>query len=152
MKSHYWIIVADGSRARVLQADSPSAALQEVTDMVHPQARLHERELRTDAPGKVYDSAGHASHSTIDKEPVKAHEFEVFAREIADFVREGWQAQRFQHLILIAEPQFLGRLRQVLDPELKERICLELPKDYTRLQAQEIRAHLPERLPLQAQP
>lgn len=67
-------------------------------------------------------------------------------------LREGWQAQRFQHLILIAEPQFLGRLRQVLDPELKERICLELPKDYTRLQAQEIRAHLPERLPLQAQP
>lgn len=151
MKQSIWIIVADGSRARILEANSPLGSLQEVTALVHPEARLHERDLRADAPGQVHDRMGNASHMTSDKESVKSHEIQVFAREIADLLLQGWQAQRFQHLLLIASPEFLGQLRDVLDPKLKDCICLEMAKDYTRLKPEEIRSHLPERLPLRAQ-
>jgi protein required for attachment to host cells len=152
MKQHIWIMVADGSRARVLEASSPAGPLQEVTALVHPEARLHERDLRADAPGQVHDSSGYADHMTIDKEPVKDNEVQVFAREVAHFLLQAWQARRFQHLLLIASPEFLGQLRGVLDPKLKDYICLEMAKDYTQLRPEEIRSRLPERLPLRAQP
>jgi protein required for attachment to host cells len=151
MKQNIWIVVADGSRARVLETSSPLGSLQEVTALVHPEARLHERDLRTDAPGQVHDRTGNAFHSTIDKEPVKAHEIQVFAREVANFLLQAWQVQRFQHWLLIASPEFLGQLRGVLDPKLKDCICLEMAKDYTQLRPEEIRNRLPERLPLQTQ-
>jgi protein required for attachment to host cells len=49
-------------------------------------------------------------------------------------------------LMVVAAPRFLGLLRQRLDPTTHKIVAFELDRDLTRLGAEEIRTHLPERL------
>jgi len=44
--------------------------------------------------------------------------------------------------VLAASPQFLGTLRQLLDPRVKALVKIELNKDYTQLSAQQLREHV----------
>lgn len=67
------------------------------------------------------------------------HETELFARSVTGFLLEQQQAGRFRQLVLAAPPQFLGTLRQLLDPHVKTRVKTELNKDYTQLNAQQLR-------------
>ena len=43
-----WVLVADNSRARIFSAEKPASDLQEIRDLTHPEARLHEGDLVTD--------------------------------------------------------------------------------------------------------
>ncbi len=55
---------------------------------------------------------------------------------------KGHQSNQFQHLELVAGPQFLGLLRQMLDPNLKPLVTLELNKDYTQFSTGQLREQL----------
>ena len=46
-----WVLVADNSRARIFSSDKPASVLQEIQDLTHPEARLHEGDLVTDRGG-----------------------------------------------------------------------------------------------------
>ncbi|XKH61845.1 host attachment protein [Halomonas sediminis] len=50
-------------------------------------------------------------------------------------------------MIISATPRFLGLLRETLPEAVRKCLVLELHKDLTALSSEEIRAHLPERLP-----
>ena len=56
--------------------------------------------------------------------------------------------ERFQQLLLVAEPSFLGLLRARLCPQMKKLVCFELASNLAALGATEIRGHLPELLPV----
>jgi hypothetical protein len=53
-----WIVAADSSRARVLQVADREGRLLEVHDLVNPQARLHDRDLQTDAEPRFNGHGG----------------------------------------------------------------------------------------------
>ncbi len=50
------------------------------------------------------------------------------------------------HIVLVAAPEFLGRLRGALDGETRKRVDAELALNLTTLRADEIRARLLEKL------
>lgn len=60
------------------------------------------------------------------------HQAEKFARDIADFLLQGYQEGRFTQLSLVVSPHFLGMLRKLLDPRLESVVSLEINKDYTQ--------------------
>jgi protein required for attachment to host cells len=145
MKSTY-ILVADSSRARIFTAATPSSALEEIEALAHTEGRLHDREMTSDLPGKVKGEGkmGHAFEQATDP---KKHEASIFAHRIAGFLEDAHNEKKFEQLLIIAEPSFLGLLRNQLPEQIKKLVCFELDKNITTHSNDDIRKHLPTYLP-----
>ena len=142
-----WILVADSAQARILNAETAKSALIEIKKINHPEGRQHERELTSDLPGRQTGGAKGSHHSVGGKDDVKEHEIVEFANELCKYLEEALNAQKFRQLIVIAPPHFLGHLRKKMNSNVAKLITLEIDKDIVKLDADEIRSHLPTYLP-----
>lgn len=140
-----WILVADAARARQFRVERPRGPLIEEAGLVHPEERLPERELGADDPGRVRGPGGRR-HALGGEDGRHETEAVRFAAEVADFLREAREADRFRRLYLAASPHFLGALRRALDADTAARIVETRDKDFVGMRADEIRRHLPDRL------
>ena len=143
---HGWVMVADAARARIFSKDSAKSPLNALDQLVSPEAKLPERDRKTDRPGRVYDIQGEGRHAVGTHTSPKEQDALRFAGEVVDYLEDGRVARQFDHLILVAEPHFLGLLRKVIKPPLEKTITLEVNKDLSKASEMEIRTHLPERL------
>ena len=141
-----WILVADNTRARFFTADTPSSALEEIDELVHPEGRLHDRDITTDLPGRIKssDGIGHAFEQPTDP---KKHESEHFAKLITDHLLDAHNAHKFEQLVIVAGAPFLGLLRTLLPENIKKLVCYELDKSIATQSVADIRKHLPDFLP-----
>jgi protein required for attachment to host cells len=144
-----WILVSDSSHARIFSADAPSAAMVEFEDLTHPEARLHTREITSDLPGKQRDAGPGASgsHAVEPKSDAHKHASVEFAHEVAGYLHNNLNENRYDSLVLVCEPAFLGELRNALDERVKKVVTLEVDKNLVKHSAEDIRAHLPQLLP-----
>jgi len=141
-----WIIAADESRARVLQVAGPDR-LDEIDDLVNPSARAQDRELQTDAEprfnghgGVGKTGSGRTGGPASDREAQGAveHSVRTFAREVGRYLDRARLDHRFDQLVLVAPPKFLGVLRKELDNEVEKLVADELPKDLAGFSAREL--------------
>jgi protein required for attachment to host cells len=137
-----WIIVADGSRARVLANDGPGKGLRAAIPGEFRQEIPPTRALGTEKPGRVTSRVGHA-RSAIEPH-VDWHRFEMekFGQEMAALLNKAAATKSFDDLIVIAPPRTLGTLRAALTAEAGERIRAEIAKDLTQVPLQEMPQHL----------
>ncbi|MGE0873933.1 MAG: host attachment protein [Burkholderiales bacterium] len=141
-----WIIAADSTTCRILVADSPSAALEEIEVLEHPEGRMHERDLVSDQPGRAFDSFGAGRHAMEVQVSPKQHEAMLFAGRIAARLEAARVKHDFDTLSIVAAPRFLGLLRDKLNPHLRALVRYEVDKNPRRLKADAIRKQLPQRL------
>ena len=140
-----WILVADSSRARIFVADTPST-LQEIEDFAHTEGRLHEQELTSDLPGKDAGVAGAGGHAYQNQIAPKEQEAINFAKSIANHLDEEHNLNKFERLMIISDPSFLGELRKHLSDQIRKAVCYELDKNITAHSVDDIRKHLPKHL------
>jgi protein required for attachment to host cells len=144
-----WIVSANAGRARFFAQARPVDNLEEINDMVSPAAREREGELETDrlgqrAAAKSKHNVGMATTSS-DYQPNQTpaqHQAELFARDVAHFLKQAQNEGRFQSLYLVASPEFLGVLRKQLDANLGKAVSVEIDKDLTNVSAQELRERI----------
>ena len=130
-----WIVVADAGRARFFENPSRNA-LTEREDMVLPEARLHERDLTSDRPGR--DSGRGGRHHAMDAAtPAKEQDEVRFAKAIAE-VLESARLEGVEEFVLVAAPRMLGRLRAALSKQVSDRVAREIDSDLTTLGEREI--------------
>lgn len=141
-----WVLVADSTRARIFTADTPSSSLEEIEDFSHTEGRLHDREITSDLPGKI-KSVGGGGHAFEQPTDPKKHEADVFAHRVAKYLEDAHNTNRFEQLMIVAGPSFLGLLRNQLPEQIIKLVRFELDKEITMLSATDIRQHLPEYLP-----
>ncbi|MDO9270172.1 MAG: host attachment protein [Methylobacter sp.] len=141
-----WILVADSTRARIFTTDTPSSPLEEIDDLSHTEGRLHDRDMTSDLPGRI-KSVGGGGHAFEQATDPKKHEADNFAHLVANYLDGAYSANRFEQLLIVAAPSFLGMLRNHLPEPIKQRVCFELVKDITTLNVADIRQHLPQFLP-----
>lgn len=141
-----WVIVADGSRARIFSAESSEGALAEEVSLVATDVRRKQSELKTDRPGSSFPSVGHGRHAMATEVAPREHERRRFAKTLADRLEAGRTANAFERLVLVASPAFLGLLREHMGAPLQAQIALTIDKDYATLAPEEIRSRLPQRL------
>ena len=146
--SKLWILVADSSRARIFTTESAKAPLIELKELEHAESRMHERDLTSDLPGRSYDSVGLGRHDMEPSTAVKEIEAQAFAREVAAYLEDGVKQKRCNRLVIAAAPAFLGLLRDKVSQRIRSIVRYEFDKNFTQLTAQQIRALLPERLPM----
>ncbi len=142
-----WLVVADNSRARIFSTNMHKGPIDEIESIVHTEARLHEQELTTDLPGRGNGKGGAGRHAYEDETSPREQEEINFARDLANKLDAARKANKFKQLILVAAPGFLGNLRSKLNPQIQNMVSFELAKNLAHLNADDIRQHLPERLP-----
>jgi protein required for attachment to host cells len=137
------IVVADESEAHLLAMDGPRSRLQRLSKLENEAARLHERDLESDRPGRSYDRMGVSRHSVGGEHNAQRHQLERFAKQVADEVERGRIEHAFDRLVLIAGPRMLGLLREALPEASRSAVVAEVAKDLVHGDAEAIRSHIP---------
>jgi len=132
-----WIIAADESRARVLQVLDREQRLAEIDDLVNPAGRAQDRELQTDAEPRFNGSQGGPA-SDSERQGAVEHSARTFAKEVGRYLDKARNEHRYDQLVLVAPPKFLGALRKELHKEVEKLVTEELPKDLSWFNAREI--------------
>ena len=141
-----WVLVADNSRARIFTVETPSSPLIEIDSIVHPEGRMHDRDITSDLPGRGAGSGG-SRHSYETETDAKEYENMGFAKRIAVFLDDSRKDDRCKNLVIVAAPGLLGNLRGEMNDQTRKMITLELAKNLSHLNANDIRKHMPEFLP-----
>ena len=123
-----WVLVANASSARIFCLDT-THKLVELNTFIHPESRLHEQDLVTSSPGRNFQSVGNARHSYESKTTQKDHENALFAKTLSDHLDEARIKNDFSKLFIIASPNFLGILRQIMSPATFTLVTKEINKD-----------------------
>lgn len=135
-----WIVIANRSEAKIYMADWKLSGLSLVRDIPHPRGRLQNHEINTDDHGSRLGTGGglQQKHGLDRQEEAIEREANSFAREIARLIRVGRAQGEFEELFLLAEPQFLGRIRTFLDKPSLDRLSLTDNHNWTHLREHEI--------------
>jgi protein required for attachment to host cells len=136
-----WIVTAESSRARIFSAPSLQGALTELEGLTHPEGRMHARDLVSEQAGRTNDSFGIRHNFGTDYDP-KEHEAQHFAKEIATRLEEARVAGKFEELVLVAPPEFLGQLRAALSEVTRHKVVKSIHKNLVQADPEAIRKHL----------
>lgn len=133
------VVVADQSEARILLMRG--ATMRLAARLENPSAHLHDRDLKSDRPGRVFDRAtgaglrrGAVGHHATGGERKPRRQLEIaFARSIAAATAASRRDSGFDRLVLVAGPRFLGLLRRAMPATLRARVIAEIRKDWVHL-------------------
>jgi protein required for attachment to host cells len=141
-----WIVLADGMHARILQQDKHGAPLSPALDqeLYHPAAHGFSRDLKSDAPGRAFDSGSGGRHAMEPRTDPKTHENRLFARRVAELINDAALRKAFDQLVLVAPPKALGVLRMELGGHAKKLIIGEIGRDLLKISERELYDHLSE--------
>lgn len=118
-----WVVVADGTSARVFRNVGDDRALA-----LRQEALLEGMNMDDDGPGGAMPAESSASQ--IDEA--------TFAKQLAQGLNQDALDNRYEHLVLVADPQTLGHVRPLLHKETQRRMVGELAKTYTNAPLEDI--------------
>lgn len=137
MREHIaWILVADAGRAKIYRHDGRGKGLALVEEIEPPASPAVE--WGTDRPGRSFESVGSARHAHEPRRDPHDQAEDDFAREVCRRLDGAAKDGRFERLILVAAPRFLGMLRSHLGDHAGGRLIGTLDKDLVRAPEQQI--------------
>jgi protein required for attachment to host cells len=128
------IVVADGSRARFLEASEDRRKLvpSEHGEMTAAEARRPARDLVTDKPGRGFASArGSMRHAFEPPHDIHKMQKRNFTARLAGVLDKACADKQFDRLVLVAPRRSLGELRALLSARVKKAVSHEVAKDLT---------------------
>ncbi len=139
-----WLVVANASRARVLEESGEHGVYVHVADLVHPQSRQKGTDLAGDRPGHVPGVSAHGTGSSAfePRTAPREREHEHFAHEVATLLDEGIATGRCAGLVLVASNPFLGQLKEHLGERASKAVLHSVAADYTALDERELAQRL----------
>ena len=124
------VLLVDGRTARFLRNKGNALHVQLITERELEQENPPTREQGTDRPGR-YPGPDRVSASAVEQTDWHQQAEMRFAVAIADILYGMAHGHAFNHLIVVAPPKVLGKLRKVLHPEVATRVVGEVPKELT---------------------
>ena len=120
-----WILIADGSGARILEALGGGNYFSE-----HSVSGGHR---------SVSDAETAPPRHVLEDRPRAVKILEsLFAHQLGSMLTEHLRNAAFDRLILIAPSAMLSELRKMLSPAVREKVILEIEKDLTDVPIAEI--------------
>jgi protein required for attachment to host cells len=144
------VVVADEGEARFYDIAGADAPLRLCGRVANPAAHLHDRDLKSDRPGRVFNRAPPAAgrrgagthHSTGGERRPRVQQAQRFARRIVQELDQAQQQDRFDRLVLMAGPRFLGTLRAALRRSTRKPVA-EVRRDLVHQDERAVREHIP---------
>jgi protein required for attachment to host cells len=161
-----WIVVADGRKMRVYE----SRQIQKIVPMggsskhfyqiektdweLDPVPRMDadaesskDYQMGHDHRGSLFGFTAAQRHTVEPHIDVRDEIREHLISTVAAKLLEACKAKNFDHLILIAPPQILGKLKELLDPSVTKRIAAEIPKNLTHYKKEVLLGYIKDALP-----
>ncbi len=117
------VVVADGEGARIFRNRGEDGAVS-----LHQYELLELMNMNDDGPAGSLP--GESTSRQIDEA--------TFAKQLAKGLNDGALKQQYQHLVLVADPATLGRVRPLLRKEASQRLLAEFAKDLTNSRLDDI--------------
>lgn len=138
-----WLVVANASKARVLEESDKRGEYVHLADLVHPQSRQKGTELAGDRPGHA-NALGQGSGGTSfpSRTDARDREHDRFAREVAATLNGGVAAGQCAGVVLVASNPFLGQVKAHLSEQARKALVRCVPSDYTALRDTELAQRL----------
>ena len=147
-----WILLAHRSGAKLFRIKF-GADPQLLEEVEYPDGRLKNHDIETDdkgrrnspAAGRIHTgglsaSPSHQQKGGMDKhKAAAAHVADIFAKQLAERLRKGRVEDKYERLILVAEPHFLGNLLGSLDKETEKKVVRTVKHNYIDLPKNDLR-------------
>lgn len=112
------VVVADGEGARIFRNRGERGAVS-----LHQYDLLELMNLNDDGPAG--SMPGESTSRQLDEA--------TFAKQLAKGLNDAALKQQYEHLVLVADPTTLGRMRPLLHKEATRRLLAEVGKDLTNV-------------------
>ncbi len=136
-----WIIVSDGRKALLLENEGDEVFPNLKTREVREHEDAPNRDLNSDKPGRVRQSAA-SFHSSVEQTDRHQEEEEKFIVGLTTRLNELVSNGTTKHLIVVAPARVLGLIRKNCSAPVKSAIHAEFGHDLTHLPVYEIEQHL----------
>ncbi|MBZ2189637.1 host attachment protein [Alcanivorax sp. JB21] len=136
-----WIVVAESSRARIFSALNRVQPPQEIESFAFPESRLKDQDIYSDRPGRTFESANE-SRSAMEPPDVRDQQHHTFARTITEALEKGRIKGKFDKLVIISPPAFLGALRHTLNGHLGKMVDKTIQKNLAGEDVETIRRYV----------
>jgi protein required for attachment to host cells len=117
------VVVADGEGARVFRNRGEQGAVS-----LHQYDLLELMNMNDDGPAR--SMPGESTSRQLDEA--------TFAKQLAKGLNDAALKQQYEHLVLVADPTTLGRVRPLLHKEAMQRLLAEVGKDLTNVPLENI--------------
>lgn len=144
MKSH-WVVVADAATVRIFEADEMIAKLTLVEEFDHPETKLKAGDLVSGDRGRSRTFQGEHTAFERHTDPHR-NEVHAFAKEVGAKLVAAHNAHKFERLVLVAPPVFLGELRPEIG-SLGASLVATITKDWTKVAAHDLPGRIHGELP-----
>lgn len=137
------VMIANAAVARVFSYQKQEK-FSLVKEFSHPQSRQKGSELVSDRPGHS-EAKGGGHGAFIPPNGPKQIEAERFAHELAAWLDDERKQNRYNQVMLAADPGFLGLINKSLNNQTMQLVFKTLGKDYSQINQRD----LPQMLGLQ---
>jgi protein required for attachment to host cells len=128
-----WILIANGSLARLFSRTEVGAPLMELETIHFPEVRLEDSELERDRQGHERSDNSSAATHFEPHTSTRKKLMHQFARELAARLEQGLVDGAYDGLWLTASNPFLGELKAALSRAVATRLQWTHDADFTAL-------------------
>ncbi|MBT8047326.1 MAG: host attachment protein [Xanthomonadales bacterium] len=146
LSSNYWVLVADSGNARILEMRRKPYQFREVQKLTSEALHKRSRDLVSDGSGRSFHAQGPASHSKKQRSDAQDLAEQAFTRKLIKKLEQAANRKSFEHLVLVADPKTLGRLRAQMSKSLKSEVVDELNLDLVGAPLESLEKRVKERL------
>ena len=134
-----WLVVANSSRARVLEETAQRDVFFHRADLVHPASRLKAQQIGAGLDGHVEGGSRDPGNAGFQQRTdPHEREHQRFAVELAQLVNKGVARGDCAGLVLVASNPFLGQIKAELSGQASKILLRVIAKDYTALRDDEL--------------
>ena len=141
-KAKYWVLVANSGQARILEMQRKPYLFQEISELTSEAQHLTNKDIVSDASGRVYHTQGPGTHSMKPRSDPHEQAEEQFSRGLAQKMDKADRLGRFDRLLVVADPKTLGRLRQQMTRSVGSKVAEEVSLDLVRLPLNQLEPRL----------
>ncbi|ODT64775.1 MAG: hypothetical protein ABS75_34105 [Pelagibacterium sp. SCN 63-23] len=141
-KTVTWILIANGTQARVVENTGPGKGLASVKGLDWSIPPLQTQDIEADRPGRGFSSSGSRRSAMEPRTDPAEHREAEFVRTVAGHIDTKAREGAYDRLVIAAAPIALGNLRKVLSEQVKKTIVAELDKDLTNVPTPQLDKHL----------
>lgn len=142
MTKQTWVLVADGGRARILTTPRLAADGNYVQLAAYDNSEALKQPPSTDRPGRAHESADGTPHAVAEYSELSKQPKLEFADRLAQIVNQGAANDDYSRLLLVAPPTVMGRLREALSDQARDKLVGSLDKDLTHVGLDDLPKHL----------
>ncbi|HVJ70533.1 MAG TPA: host attachment family protein [Sphingomicrobium sp.] len=136
------VLVTDGRKTLFFRNEGDENQIDLRTEAHDEREDAPDREMKTDAPGAIGQSAGYSGRVAYEETDFHQLEEDRWAHSAAEEVNKRVLRNDFDVLAIVAPPKTLGELRKKLHKEAERRVICEIPKEMTRRPIPDIEALL----------